>query len=195
LKLFEKELKASAKESKLPDAPLAQGKHCRWCKAQPICPLMNGAMEKANKIDLDNIDVRKLGLAIEQSYALETFIDKLRNLAHKAMEEGVDIPGCKLVQKRPSRKWVTDDEDEIVEKLFDTTGVLEDEEIERITKEMFKTEILSVAQMEKALKKVGMRVPEGLVKSVSSGTTLALESDPRPSVAANIQLAKALKKL
>ena len=196
LKLFEKELKASVKESKLPDAPLLQGKHCRWCQGQPICPLMNGAMERAVKVNLDNVDVTKLGLAISQTYVLEAFIEKVRNLAHKALEEGVEIPGVKLVQKRAMRKWVTDDERVIVNAIFEAAPEMPTSELAAIDHAMFTTPvILSVAQMEKSLKNYRLEIPEGLVKSVSSGTTLALESDPRPSVAANIQLAKALKKL
>ena len=202
LKLFEKDLKAAVKESKLPDAPLCEGPWCRWCKGQPECPLMNGAMARAAKLDLDTIDIRELGLAIEQSYVLETFIEKLRNLGHKAMEEGVDIPGCKLVQKRAQRKWV----DElttltVVRGVLDTNDIFKDAidtaEHDYLMEAALYEEpkVLSVTQMEKSLKKYKLEIPEGLVKSVSSGTTLALESDPRPSVAANIQLAKALKKL
>ena len=202
LKLFEKDLKAAVKESKLPDAPLLQGKWCRWCKGQPECPLMNGAMARAVKINLDNVDITKLGLAIEQSYVLETFIEKLRALAHKVLEEGVEIPGCKLVQKRAQRKWV----DELttltvvrgaLDKVSNFMDAIDTDEYEYLMQSALYEDpkVLSVAQMEKSLKKYKLEISEGLVKSVSSGTTLALESDPRPSVAANIQLAKALKKL
>ena len=48
--------------------------------------------------------------------------------------------------------------------------------------EVSKTELLSPAQMEKVLKKRKMALPDDLVVAVSSGNTLAPESDPRPAV-------------
>ena len=57
-------------------------------------------------------------------------------------------------------------------------------------------ELLSPAQMEKVLKKSKLALPDELVVAVSSGTTLAPESDPRPAVI-NVgrQLMAALSKL
>jgi hypothetical protein len=50
--------------------------------------------------------------------------------------------------------------------------------------------------MEKVLKKRKMALPDDLVVSVSSGTTLASEDDPRPAVLQiGAQLSAALSKL
>jgi hypothetical protein len=58
------------------------------------------------------------------------------------------------------------------------------------------TSVMSPAQAEKALKKRWADLPEGLVKSESSGTTLASEDDPRPAVLQiGSQLSAALLKL
>ena len=63
--------------------------------------------------------------------------------------------------------------------------------------ELFKPEeLLSPAQAEKVLKKRKMALPDNLVVSVSSGTTMAPESDPRPAVVQiGQQLVAALSKL
>ena len=57
-------------------------------------------------------------------------------------------------------------------------------------------EVISPAQAEKMLKKIGEELPKELVVSISSGSTLALESDPRPAVLQiGKQLTAALSKL
>ena len=50
IKQFERELVAAVKEAQRPDARLATGDHCRWCAAKPICPQMNGAVERATHV-------------------------------------------------------------------------------------------------------------------------------------------------
>jgi hypothetical protein len=63
-------------------------------------------------------------------------------------------------------------------------------------REIYSTEIRSPAQMEKVLKKRKLALPDELVVSVSSGDTLAPESDPRPAVLQiGQQLTAALSKL
>ena len=56
--------------------------------------------------------------------------------------------------------------------------------------------IISPAQAEKLLKKEKKELPKELVVSVSSGSTLAPESDPRPAVLLiGQQMTEALSKL
>jgi hypothetical protein len=56
--------------------------------------------------------------------------------------------------------------------------------------------VISPAQAEKALKKSKLALPDEFVVSVSSGTTLASEDDPRPAVLQiGAQLQSALSKL
>ena len=62
--------------------------------------------------------------------------------------------------------------------------------------EIYSKEIRSPAQMEKVLKKRKLALPDEFVVSVSSGDTLAPESDPRPAVVQiGQQLTAALSKL
>jgi hypothetical protein len=101
------------------------------------------------------------------------------------LEEGQPVPGFKLVQKRANRQWVNDDE---AQAALARLG-LDDTEL-TVTK------LVSPAQAEKALKKRKLALPGELAVAVSSGTTLAPESDPRPAaVQIGRQLASALGKL
>jgi len=57
-------------------------------------------------------------------------------------------------------------------------------------------EVISPAQAEKVLKKRKLALPDDLVVSVSSGTTLASADDPRPAVLQiSSQLRAAISKL
>jgi hypothetical protein len=182
---FEKDLVKAVKLAQQPDAELKIGDHCRWCAAKPICPQMTGAVDRALKTQVEAIDVQTLGAYLANADILEDWIKDLRALAHQILDSGAPVPGYKLVAKRGTRQWV--DEKDVVHWL-DGKG-LEPTEI-------YSKEILSPAQMEKVLKKRKLTLPDDLVVSVSSGTTLAVESDPRPAVLQiGKQLTAALSKL
>jgi hypothetical protein len=97
-------------------------------------------------------------------------------MAQQLLEAGVDVPGWKLVPKRATRQWVNDNL--AFNTLFDEG--LTDAEL---------TEMKSPAQIEKVLKKHKIAMPEGLITSVSTGSTLASADDPRPAV---LQIGKQL---
>ena len=109
---------------------------------------------------------------------VESFIKDLQQLAHGLMEEGKTVPGWKLVNKRATRQWT--DEDKAYDWL-EANGVYPLQE----------PKVISPAAAEKALKKAKIALPDDLVVAVSSGSTIAPESDPRPAV---VQIGQTLKK-
>jgi len=175
---FEWQLMQAVKEAQQPDAVLRSGDHCRWCAAKPICPQMTGAADRALQVAIKSLDANTIGGYLTNADMLEDWIKDLRALAHQMLDNGAPVPGYKLVQKRATRQWT--DEKDVVHWL-DGKG-LEPNEI-------YSKEILSPAQMEKVLKKRKLALPDDLVVAVSSGTTLAPESDPRPAV---LQIGKQL---
>ena len=185
IKEFEQTLVQAVKQAQQPDAKLAAGDHCRWCAAKPVCPKMTGAVDRALLVQLKEIDVDTLGRYLKNADLLEDWIKDLRGLALQLLEKDLPVPGYKLVQKQARRKWT--DESKAKEALL-AIGLKESVVVE--------TSVMSPAQAEKALKKRFSELPEGLVKSESSGTTLASEDDPRPSVLQiGQQLSAALSKL
>jgi hypothetical protein len=181
---FEQELLYAVRLSDYPDPPMTTGEHCRWCTAKPICPLMTGAAERALKVTLANLPVEQIKMQLEQADMLEDYIKNLRALAFEMLENGQPVPGFKLVAKRGTRQWTSED---AVDAWVDTNG---------IAKEAYESKLRSPAQMEKVLKKYGKELPSELVVSISSGSTLAPESDPRPAVLQiGKQLTAALSKL
>lgn len=182
---FEQDLADAVKLALKPDAPLKHGDHCRWCHAKPICPVMNGAVDRALKTKLDGIDAATIGAYLKNAELLEQWIGDLRDLAHRMLEGGNSIPKWKLVQKRAVRKWVNED---MAKNSLMSLGLTESD----MTDVSFK----SPAQVEKVLKKHKLDMPEDLVVASSSGTTIASEDDPRPAVVQlGQQLTAALSKI
>jgi hypothetical protein len=175
---FEQELMTAVMQAQRDDAPLAQGEHCRWCAAKPICPQMTGAVDRAIKQQVINMDVDTLAKYLHTADLLEEWIKDLRALAFGLLEKGADVPGYKIVQKQARRQWVDE---------ANAAKVLGEDFVETV--------LLSPAQAEKLLKKRKLTLPDDLVVSVSSGTTLAPVDDPRPAVQSFIGLSKALSKL
>ena len=176
---FERDLVKAVKASEFPDAALKTGEHCRWCAAKPVCPKMTGAVDRALQMQVKEIDVDMLGRYLKNADLLEEWIKDLRALALQLLESDAPVPGYKLVAKRGTRQWT--DETKALEALHDM-GVPRAELLKP-------EELLSPAQMEKVLKKRKMALPDDLVVSLSSGTTLASEDDPRPAV---LQIGKQL---
>jgi hypothetical protein len=185
IRAFERQLFAAVKEALGPDPSMQSGDHCRWCAAKPVCPLLTGAVDRALKTSLQGIDATRLGEMLEQAPLIEDYLAEVRALAQHMLEEGVPVPGFKLVQKRANRQWVSADE-----AMTALTRLGLDSE------ELTETKLVSPAQAEKALKKRKLALPDGLAVAVSTGTTLAPESDPRPAaVQIGRQLAAALGKI
>jgi hypothetical protein len=178
---FEVELARAVKIAQAPNAPLAIGDHCRFCPAKAICPEMTGEVDRALRTQLENLGSDQIGGALMMADRLEEWIASVRAVAHKMLSEGVPVTGWKLVPKRATRQWV--DADAAVAALGDKI-------------EMYEKTVLSPAKAEKALKKIKSSLPDDLVVAVSSGDTIAPESDPRPAtVLIGAQLTRALSKI
>jgi len=185
IKKFERQLARAVASSALPNAPINAGSHCRWCAAKPICPVKTGQLDRARVAAMKEIDVDKLTEYLAAAEGVEDFIAACRALAYRMLENGVPVPGYKLVNRRASRYWA--DPSTVPARLrkfrLKKTDVTE-------------TKLLSPAQIEKVLKKHKIALPADMVVAVSSGTTLAVETDSRPSaVLIGQQLAAALGKI
>ena len=178
IKAFEQELVAAVKIAMKPDAPLAAGDHCKWCAAKPVCPVMTGAVDRLVREKIDQLPVEQIAHYLNQLPVIEGFLKDLQQLAHGVLEEGRSIPGWKLVNKRATRQWT--DEEKVI-------AFLTQQEVYPFVD----PKIISPAVAEKALKKVKLELPVDLVVAVSTGSTLAPESDNRPAV---LQIGQTLSK-
>jgi hypothetical protein len=186
IKQFERQLKKAVSAALSPGASLRAGDHCKWCAAKPICPEMNGSADRMLKAKLEALPVDQIAHMLDQAPLLEQFIADLRQLAHGLLDEGEKVPGWKLVNKRASRQWVGEAQ---AGEAIEAAGLAHDE--------AYVTKIISPAQAEKVMKKLKLGpLPDGIVTSISSGTTLAPEDDPRAeAVQIGQMLSRALAKV
>ena len=146
-----------------PRTRMATGEHCRWCAAKPTCPLVTGAVDRALKTALVRLDADKVSEYLAQAELLESWIDSVRVLAYDMLENNVKVPGFKLVAKRGTRQWVNNEAP-----------------VKLLGDKAYESKLISVAQAEKIIGKKNF--PADVAVSVSSGSTLAPEDDPRPAV-------------
>jgi len=159
-----------------PDAPRVAGDHCRFCKAAGVCPALRSnaltvAQDEFGAVrTIDDLTPAEIGNYLERIPLIEEWIKSLRRHAHTLLETGACVPGYKLVEKRATRRWVTD-EDMVA---WATAEGLDDDEI-------YEKKIKSPAQIEKVVGK--KNVPGNLIMSVSTGLSMVQDSDNRPPAA------------
>lgn len=172
LEAFGVELRHAVETAMQPDAPLKMGPYCKFCSAKSGCPLYQNLARASQELERDQMEAH-LEEWLPQADMLIELGNFIKTLAHDQMEKGANIPGYKLVNKRATRNWA--DEERTV-KYFAKIGLpAADRYVKRL---------VSPAQAEKLLKanKLPDTLPDHLVEKVSSGTTLAPESDKRPAV-------------
>jgi hypothetical protein len=184
MKAFEARLSEAALATEEPNAPLAAGEHCRFCRAAAVCPERRrasleaagaeftdkGALIVQPVQELSSIQMGRLLSEIDQ---IEAWCRRVREHAHMEATHGRLPEGWKLVAKRAYRKWK--DEELAAEAMRDKG--LDDEDI-------YSRKIISPAAADKLLKKDAKGLA-ALVSKESSGTVLAPLEDTRPAVLAD----------
>jgi hypothetical protein len=180
---FEDELRSALRLAELENPPLAVGSHCRFCPAKVMCPKQNGEIDRLVRQRLEALSNEELGRALELADMLESFSKSARDLVQQKLTAGLPVPGWKIVPKIARRQWTNESD---AWAALVAAGAPESE----------LKELRSVAQIEKVLKKHKIALPAEVVTQVSSGDTIAPESDPRPAkVLLGQQMAAALSKL
>lgn len=183
---FAGELMDAARATMNPDAPLHAGPHCRFCPASPICPeqmkqvqLLAQTTFEAMPLDVppapETLPPAVLADVLDKLPILEEWAKAVRQRGQQMLESGEITPeqlGQKLVEKRATRKWTSD---EATVTFLRGKGYSEDE--------IFKQELKSPAQIEKVMGKDKKSIPEGFIEKKSSGVTMVPLSDKRPAVA------------
>ncbi len=187
LEAFGVELRHAVETAMQPDAPLKMGPYCKFCAAKSGCPLFQNMVRDARLMGRDQMQ-EHLEEWLPQADDLIALGNFIKSLAHDQMEKGMPIKGWKLVKKRATRSFTSD---ELALKFMARVGIP--------APERHVKKLLSPAQTEAALKKRGLPaelpdqfMKQKLVESVSSGTTLAPESDKRPAVTLAPQALKLL---
>lgn len=173
---FGTELIDAAHEAMKPDAPRIAGDHCKFCLAAGTCSaLRNNALEIAQDEfgavrNINDLTPAEIADYLEKVPLIEEWIKSLRRHANNLLETGGTLPGYKLVEKRPTRRWRT--EEEFV--AWATQEGLDDDDI-------YEKKLKSPSQIERIVGKKNL--PTSLVMAVSTGTSMVADTDNRPAVA------------
>lgn len=151
--------------------PLKPGSHCRWCRAKPTCSAHEAMAVNALSVQPQGMSSVKLAKAIGQADLLSQWIKDVYALAQRELEGGAQIPGYKLVKKRPTRKWIDEEKAE---------KILRDLKVK--VGDMFSRKLKSPPQIQLTLPKKAYEAVSDLVELKSSGTTVVSDSDKREAV-------------
>lgn len=188
LRDFEKRAAIAVAEGKKPNAPLtpapsdSDDNWCRWCPAASFCPAISKMqMEAVNmSFDVENgldentmpvieaLTAAALPKVLDACDKLDVWIEKVRAHAFRLACEGEKIAGRKLVDKRTIRFWLPEAEKMAKAKYGD--------------KAFTKPELLSPAQLEKAIGKEAKSFTGEYTDNKSSGYSLVPLKDRRPEV-------------
>lgn len=178
LKQFVKKVEEAVRIASKPGAPLKAGDHCRWCPALTTCPENSSkALTEAHVLfDIEEgiqaapdpmlVTAETLPTILNACTKLEVWIKAVRERAYRLAEDGVKIPGYKLVQKKAQRQWLPEAESAAAAKWK-----LEAYKLEK--------KFLSPAQLEKVLGPEAKEFTKKYTASISSGATLVSENDRR----------------
>lgn len=174
LEAFARELTRAVEIAYEPDPPFNLGAWCKFCNAKAGCPAYNKLARPTLEMTREQL-VEKLDELLPYADGFIALGKEIKDLAHFELERGGRIKGWKLVGNKKTRSWI--DEEKAL-RWFAKIGI---PATERHVKKM-----ISPKGAEDALKrnKLPVELPSHLVKSESTGTTLAPESDKRPAVAA-----------
>lgn len=159
-----------------PDPPAIPGDHCRWCKAEGVCP---GRREQALAVAQEEFAAvpkpelmtpEEMARVMDRLDDFEDWVRAFRAHVYRTAESGTTIPGYKLVPKRATRRFAYDD-DTVVQRLQALGVVLDD---------LYDRKLKSPAGIEKVVGKKAL--PSDLIVAVSSGYNLVRDGDPRPAV-------------
>ena len=159
----------------------AIGDHCKYCPAAPACPEKKAQGLSALLLEPDTAD--EVSEALDLAHSLDTWIKDVMRQGYELADRGASIPGYKLVEKRPTRKWV---DEQAVEDVVRANRL-------GVTK-FFTHKLVSPTQVAKLkLPASKQALFDELTVKRSSGTTLVGEADKREAVAPK-EITESLKK-
>lgn len=171
----EKEVKPTAAKAAKGKGNYSPGEHCRFCPHAGRCRALT-------KVCTEYVETHGMRVAVPVMASWEVaevlkmeplvtlWLKRVKDQALTAMLSGDQVPGFKVVAGRGSRTWA--DELQVAETLKAAGYGQED---------ITKTELLSVAAMEKAIgKKKASELLDGLIEKRTGSPTIAPENDKRP---------------
>ncbi len=142
---------------------------CRWCNSKPFCPELKKIANKAALEDFENIE---LSDALKIVPLLKTYIKAVEETSLTKMRQGGNIDGFKLVNGRGARNFF--DEKAVIKFLLENK--FEEDEL-------FNKKMLTVAQIEKVIKKNKYEIDiTRFINKTVGATKIVEQSDKRKGI-------------
>jgi hypothetical protein len=170
------------------------GKHCTFCDALAVCPQARARAEELAVADFnddppegnplevhDDASLERLVQLVKWGKWLDRLVKAAETLGQRRLEQGLPVPGHKLVLGKTNRKWLDEEE---VKARFAAAGFAEEDCVEPPKPLALK----SPAQMEKLgqgrspQRKLAKELTEELSGKPPGKLTMASEDDPREAV-------------
>lgn len=151
------------------------GEHCRFCPHAGRCRKLTQVCTETfnvhgHKAQVEVLAPWEVAEVLQMEPLISLWLKRVKDQALTTMLDGGEIPGYKVVAGRGSRSWADDLE---VAAALKASGYSQED--------ITKTELLSVAAMEKALgKKKVAELVGGQILSYTGAPTVALATDRRP---------------
>lgn len=153
-------------------------KGCRWCRSKASCPEQRRLAAEAAAIDFKDPSI-DLARYMDMIDHLRSFADAVENSVKETILQGGQVSGWKVVEGRRSRAWKDEKGIEAALLAQGVPGIYT------------QPKLLSVAQLEKVLKKSGTVIElEPFVETKAGSPTLAKESDARKATNRVLDAAK-----
>ena len=167
---------------KYDDKHLHTGDHCRWCSVRASCPEIHRVASCAMTTNLDGLTPEKWSEILNMAEVLKPWCQSVFDRAHQLVEEnGLKIPGKKLVRKVGRKTWQSEKE-----AGFALTEALDDAGVDLLdSPKLFNDpKLRTPTQLKKELKGViDTEFIEGLTSIPARGTILVPKSDKRDEIA------------
>lgn len=182
---FAADVQDAIKAALVVPSELKPGPWCKktFCPAAAVCPALRDRQEALIRAEFkvaSKYDVEDLSKALGEIELVKARIKALEEFAYNEANRGVNIPGWKLVQKRPVRKIA---DEQAVVALAKGHSI---EPYEYVLKSPAQLEAAYAEGAPRGQKKAYAERAKALfgphVQSISSGTALVPESDPRAPV-------------
>lgn len=162
------------------DDNLAMGDHCRFCNAIVTCPLQVAHFNQYRRLSEIGNDLSAILAGADHVKDLITAAEKL---ARNSLRAGGEVPGYKLVENAPHRKW---GDEKQVERWLARQKVK--------AKDRRQTALLSPAQMEKRFPALKDKMQDFIIRP-KPDLLLVPDGDKRPPVLLGDNLSSATAKV
>ena len=179
LTAFANQLREGVQRVKANAPDLKSGSHCRWCDAKSACTEYRNKVNEGAQMTFApaltenepvvltppkacDLTVTQVADVMKLIPIVEGFIADVQSRATELLNQGVDVPGFKLVYKRANRKWMDE------QSVIDTFGEV-----------ALDKKVKTPAQLEKI---VGKDKVADLTVIPEAGTTIVPENDKRQGV-------------